>query len=182
MKVITIGRSSDNDITIHDGYVGRNHLQIIQHDDGHYTLIDLNSTNGTFVNGKRVFGEVRLGENDFIRIGNTVLPWKTYFEDEEEGNVPLQTPQQSDIQALYEEHLKNVDTVEKQPLISIPSEIKIKKEEVHSEVSKRGDDFSVGFFRQMGNNIGNLLGNTIGCIGSIILFILFATLMYYIFT
>lgn len=79
MKVITIGRSSQNEITINDPKVSRYHCQIVQHDDGSFSLSDFGSTNGTYVNGRRVYGEVRLNPKDVVRIGNTILPWnRTY--------------------------------------------------------------------------------------------------------
>jgi pSer/pThr/pTyr-binding forkhead associated (FHA) protein len=80
MKVITIGRSEENDVTINDMHASRHHLQIIQHDDGHFTLSDFGSTNGTFVNGQKISGEIPLDTNDFVRIGNTSIPWRMYFE------------------------------------------------------------------------------------------------------
>lgn len=82
MKIIKIGRSSSNDIVVNDGLVTRiSHCQIILDDYGNYRLID-NSTNGTFVNGTRMGkgAEVRLNQSDIIRIGNTTLPWQTYFK------------------------------------------------------------------------------------------------------
>lgn len=83
MKVITIGRLKGNDVVIdNDDKVSRHHLQIVQMDDGSYHLIDFNSTNGTYVNGNRVMGETVLDEGDFVRIGDTMLPWTTYFEPE----------------------------------------------------------------------------------------------------
>lgn len=98
MKVITIGRLKGNDVIIdNDDRVSRHHLQIVQLDDGTYHLIDFNSTNGTFVNGNRVQGEVVLDEGDFVRIGDTMLPWTTYFEPEfvsqaQEGAEELTAP------------------------------------------------------------------------------------------
>lgn len=79
MKTITIGRHPDNNVVINDPVVGRHHLQITQHDDGHFSVLDLNSKNGTYVNGKRIYGEVRLSQNDEIQIGRTTLPWQNYF-------------------------------------------------------------------------------------------------------
>lgn len=83
MRVITIGRSVENDVVIQDPYATRHHLQIIQHDDGHFSLADFGSTNGTFINGQKIRGEVDLYENDVVRIGNTTIPWRLYFEEEE---------------------------------------------------------------------------------------------------
>jgi uncharacterized membrane protein YhaH (DUF805 family) len=79
MKVITIGRTpANNDIVIHDEKVSRNHLQIIR-DGGSYRIVDFNSTNGTYVNGVRIYGETVLNPNDIVCIGDTMLPWQTYF-------------------------------------------------------------------------------------------------------
>lgn len=79
MKVITIGRGDDNDVMISDITASRHHLQIIEHDDGHYTLSDFGSTNGTFVNGEKISGEIVLDSNDIVRVGNTTIPWRDYF-------------------------------------------------------------------------------------------------------
>lgn len=77
MKVITIGRSSENNIVVDDFKVSRVHLQLVIN-DGVCSIVDLNSSNGTFVNGQKINGEVRLQPNDIVRIGNTTLPWQEY--------------------------------------------------------------------------------------------------------
>lgn len=80
MKVITIGRSTENnDIVVDDEKVSRNHLQMVMDENGNYSVVDLGSTNGTYVNGQRISGEVRLQPSDEVRIGQTVLPWQNYF-------------------------------------------------------------------------------------------------------
>jgi hypothetical protein len=81
MRIIKIGRSSGNDIVIDDGKVSRTHCQIIKDDNGNYRLIDTNSANGTYVNGVQRHGEIRLNQSDIVRIGNTTLPWQTYFNN-----------------------------------------------------------------------------------------------------
>lgn len=92
MKVITIGRSKDNNnIVIEDSKVSRSHLQIINDDNGDYYVIDLDSTNGTFVNGNRITGKVQLHKGDTIVIGYTTLSWETYFgsdDSDEDGKKP----------------------------------------------------------------------------------------------
>ena len=81
MKVITIGRNPDNDIVIDDSFVSRHHCQIIQDDTGNFRLVDFGSSNGTFVNGVQITGEVMLNPNDAVLIGNTTLPWRSYFDN-----------------------------------------------------------------------------------------------------
>ncbi len=84
MKVITIGRDDKgNDRVIIDPHASRHHLQIIQHDDGHFSLLDFGSTNGTYINGQKIKGEVPLNDMDIVRIGNTPIPWRMYFDTDE---------------------------------------------------------------------------------------------------
>ena len=81
MKVITIGRDiNSNNIVVDDHKVSRIHLQMVLDDSGNYSVVDLNSTNGTFVNGQRITGEVPLKVTDELKIGDTVLPWQSYFD------------------------------------------------------------------------------------------------------
>jgi hypothetical protein len=79
MKVITIGKSSGNDIVISDSLVSEHHLQIIQDDTSNFRLAVFDSTNGTYVNGSKINGEISLKPTDVVRIGNTTLPWESYF-------------------------------------------------------------------------------------------------------
>jgi len=80
MEVIRIGRGSDNDVVIKDDTVSYSHTQIV-YDGTLFRIMDLDSTNGTYVNGKRIadFAEVQLFLSDTVRIGNTDLPWHRYF-------------------------------------------------------------------------------------------------------
>lgn len=80
MKVITIGRGENNDVILDDPKVSRHHIQVIQTDDGQYRLADF-GRNGSYVNGKKITGEVPLNEGDIIRIGNTLIPWMRYFQE-----------------------------------------------------------------------------------------------------
>ena len=79
MIVKTVGRGQDNSIVINDDKVSRTHLQMVQDDNGNISVVDVGSTNGTFVNGKRIVGETRLKSGDTVRIGDTSLPWQSYF-------------------------------------------------------------------------------------------------------
>lgn len=93
MKIIKVGRSRVNDIVIqHDPYVGRTHCQFIMDDNGGFCVVDLNSKNGTFINGVRRSGETQLKTNDTVRIGNSMLPWQSYFPPDGGGTPPPPPP------------------------------------------------------------------------------------------
>jgi len=65
---LLIGRSDHNDLCVNSRYISRHHALFIRR--GRTTfLMDLNSTNGTYVNSQRVFNHVLL-HNDVISIGN----------------------------------------------------------------------------------------------------------------
>ena len=67
-KDVTIGRSSDNDICIDNEAVSARHATLHQAESGSTILADMNSTNGVFVNDKRVLRH-KLGDGDIISIG-----------------------------------------------------------------------------------------------------------------
>lgn len=68
MMVITIGKSPDNDYVIDDPQVSRHHARLTRDADGGWLLEDLNSLNGTFVNGAQVLKK-RIMPADTIRLG-----------------------------------------------------------------------------------------------------------------
>ena len=68
MARLLIGRSEHNDIAIASKFVSRHHALVVRHGSATF-LMDLNSTNGTFVNSKRVSNHV-LVHNDVITIGH----------------------------------------------------------------------------------------------------------------
>jgi predicted component of type VI protein secretion system len=70
-EVTNLGRDITNDIVINDREVSRHHLRYMRGADG-FTIEDLGSTNGTFVNGKRVTGATPLKNGDMVGLGETV--------------------------------------------------------------------------------------------------------------
>ena len=63
-----IGRSEHNDIPISSRFISRHHALLVRHGSTTF-LMDLNSTNGTFVNSKRVSNHVLI-DNDVMTLGN----------------------------------------------------------------------------------------------------------------
>ncbi len=70
-EVSNVGRDITNNIVINDREVSRHHLRLMRGSEG-YTVEDLGSTNGTFVNGKRVTGATPLKNGDMLGLGETV--------------------------------------------------------------------------------------------------------------
>tara|TARA_B100000925_G_scaffold174317_2_gene131333 strand:+ start:2298 stop:3239 length:942 start_codon:yes stop_codon:yes gene_type:complete len=104
MKIIKIGKSKSNDIHndfVNDATVSRVHCQIFIDDDGNIFLTDLNSTNGTFVNGNKIHGSVQLSKYDIVRAGNSLVRWKEHLmnyekkdESKDEQNFETDKPNQ----------------------------------------------------------------------------------------
>ncbi len=67
---VTLGRSSKNDIVIKDKFVSKNHLNITER-NGIFYLEDLNSANGTYLNGEKVYAGtlIELQNGDKIGVG-----------------------------------------------------------------------------------------------------------------
>jgi len=82
MQVIKIGKSRSNDIykgLRNDPTVSRFHCQIFIDSEGHKFLTDLDSTNGTFVNGNKISSSVKLDNLDIVRAGNSLVKWKEHL-------------------------------------------------------------------------------------------------------
>ncbi|MFT5426903.1 MAG: hypothetical protein ACI9ZT_001851 [Gammaproteobacteria bacterium] len=80
-----IGRSKNNEITLRDSSVSRRHAEIHRDQGDVFTLIDLNSLNGVFVNNEKI-GRYKLQEGDIMEIGDinlrfTLMPTDYQFEE-----------------------------------------------------------------------------------------------------
>jgi pSer/pThr/pTyr-binding forkhead associated (FHA) protein len=67
---MTIGRSPQTDVQIDDRFASARHARVIER-DGLYYLEDMGSTNGTYLNGRRVGAVELLRPEDRFRIGDT---------------------------------------------------------------------------------------------------------------
>jgi len=73
-----IGKKEDNDVVLLDNTVSRHHFEIVRSADS-YLLRDINSTNGTYINGLKV-KEAYLNPGDVIKIGNTEIEFIAFDE------------------------------------------------------------------------------------------------------
>lgn len=69
--VTTLGRQIGNDIVFQEEFLSRFHAKIVQENDK-YILIDMNSTSGTFVNGRKIDRCV-LNSGDLIALANIFI-------------------------------------------------------------------------------------------------------------
>lgn len=69
----TIGRSKSNGICIGDQYISRCHAAIQYLKGKGFILIDFNSTNGSYVNGERIYQPREIQDGDSIRLGNLIF-------------------------------------------------------------------------------------------------------------
>ncbi len=88
-----IGQRRDNDLVLEDPTVSRQHAELQPRDDGLH-LVDLESTNGTFVNGIQI-SDVVLHHGDAIQMGDCVFryrdrPEPLLVDDSEAATAPRQ--------------------------------------------------------------------------------------------
>lgn len=73
---MTFGRAEDNVVPLpDDDYASGHHARVESGLDGTW-VVDLGSTNGTYVNGERVNGRRRLHEGDRLQVGDTELEYE----------------------------------------------------------------------------------------------------------
>ena len=69
---VTIGRVQGNDIVLPKGNVSKRHARIVLK-DGKFIIVDLKSTNGTYVNGRKITSPLVVKEADKIYIGDYIM-------------------------------------------------------------------------------------------------------------
>lgn len=72
---VTLGRSTENEIVLRDPLVSHQHARIIKKRDAYY-IMDLDSTNGTFVGRAAITEPTALKPGGKIRIGSTTFKFK----------------------------------------------------------------------------------------------------------
>ena len=73
---LRMGRSTDNSVQIADNQASRLHAEV-RYENGRHHIVDLGSTNGTFVNGIQIEKTYTLSHGDIITIGATELRYES---------------------------------------------------------------------------------------------------------
>ncbi|MBI3601204.1 MAG: FHA domain-containing protein [Nitrospinae bacterium] len=142
-EAIRIGRLPDNHIVIDNPAVSKHHAAI-EMKEGIAILTDLNSTNGTFLNDKKI-QEIELKNGDNIIIGKHTLIYeseqeqpdaaKPFFGDFGEATMILDTKRQKDLLAKQKQEAVRIEAQGKQAKLVIiepggQEEYKIKKDAI----------------------------------------------------
>ena len=99
VPVVNVGRAEYNDITILEDSVSTTHAKL-QRREGIWILVDLDSTNGTMVDGEAVQGEVPLAPGALIRFGDV----QTIFEPTDDSIDAKKGSSTKVIEAIQEVH------------------------------------------------------------------------------
>ncbi|WP_163785804.1 ATPase, T2SS/T4P/T4SS family [Myxococcus vastator] len=126
---VTIGRLPGNDIILAKGNVSKYHSRIVAK-DGKFIIVDMKSTNGTFVNGKKIAAPQVLKPTDQVYIGDYILNVEALADDgpvmtragqpeeeyyDEQGEEPYE-----DEEGAYEEEEEPYEEEEEPPPAPAP--------------------------------------------------------------
>jgi len=108
-NTITIGRAATNSIVLDLPYVSEKHLQLFRDKDGNIFITDLDSAEGTFINGVRLNGIALLEVSDKVKLGPHPFHWQQIFPD-----LQLIEP----ITEIKSEQIPVIEKQEEQPFVS----------------------------------------------------------------
>lgn len=94
--LLRIGRDPANDFVVNDIEISRNHAKIFRIDDT-FKIEDLNSTNGTFLNGRQINKPEKLKDGDLISLGENNVFEFSYKKESAKPEFPAMHEQQAEI-------------------------------------------------------------------------------------
>ncbi len=151
---LTIGRGSENDIVINNPAVSRHHATIFTNVNT-IVIVDAGSTNGTFVNNKRIV-EKQLEVNDEIIIGKMLFKYKLKdVESEDDTVIDLAFQSESDNEGFpdgtfmvnEQDKQKILDRVKSERFTTIPTLV----DSSNREFQINNNHFTIG--KSVGNNL-----------------------------
>ena len=90
--VINIGRNKENNVVVDNIKVSNFHAQIVIDDEKRIFINDLQSENGTFVNGKIINDPTELKKNDKVKIANVSFNWEEHTKSEKKEEKQIVEP------------------------------------------------------------------------------------------
>ena len=151
-EIVTIGRSNTNAICLRAPGISKVHAKIEPCDEG-FRICDLDSTNGTLVNGDPV-KETVLRDHDFVKLGSEVLVYLADGQDASASQVldifeSAERPAQEKKGAADDEFLWGADEVpaerrEERAAVAVEEAPPTGKEAEHPEAEKEEDEVEMG--------------------------------------
>ena len=68
--LLKVGKALDNDVVLNIPFISEYHLEVFRDVQGNVFMTDLNSANGTFVNGNKLKGFIMLNPKDEVFLGS----------------------------------------------------------------------------------------------------------------
>src|SRR6187431_2308146 len=100
---LSVGRVQGNDLMLPKGNVSKRHARVL-HREGRFIVTDLNSTNGTYVNRRRITQATIIRDGDKVYVGDFVIRIESRGEaDTSEPPTPSSAPHASPIPAPFPE-------------------------------------------------------------------------------
>lgn len=138
-KKTIIGRSSKADVTITDERMSGRHCSVNLTDDGHITVRDLSSTNGTFLAAARI-DEVFIMIGDKVRIGNAIMSVSTQTLTEKEAKVLTKSKDATQVRYLdlksSEDSTQHAIKVRKNALNKVEKKVIKTEEDIEKEIDE----------------------------------------------
>jgi pSer/pThr/pTyr-binding forkhead associated (FHA) protein len=91
-RPVVIGRGSEADLVLEDGEASLQHARVTPSPDGTATVEDLETANGTFVNGNELIGPTHLDADDELLIGVSVIKLRSRAELLRQPSAVIQIP------------------------------------------------------------------------------------------
>ena len=115
----TFGSSPDNSLVIDNIKVSAHHAEIRSEEDG-FSITDLGSIHGTYINGERLdFNSPRLlNSGDSITIGDSVFRYDVEETSQFEESIPISRKQEGESEVLFEENVTNLPSASNKEIIS----------------------------------------------------------------
>jgi pSer/pThr/pTyr-binding forkhead associated (FHA) protein len=146
---VTIGKDAENQIVFDDGTVSRLHASCEPFPAG-WCIEDLGSSNGTFLNGERIWARRRLRHGDEVRIGRNRLLFRdgadlARTKTESAADCPPLTPRERDVLVVLCRPLLARDLfTEPSTLKEVAAELVVSEAAVKQHLSNLYGKFDIG--------------------------------------
>jgi pSer/pThr/pTyr-binding forkhead associated (FHA) protein len=107
---IRIGSAVDNQLVIENSGIDAYHLELFSDPDGNVFITDLNTKNGTFVNGRLLEGFTMLSVGDKVVLGqHHLFRWESYIQKKASTPISQKKSNDNEIPVYSAESNKNIN-------------------------------------------------------------------------